>query len=335
MKSKLLTYVEELPESAYHEEMAIANYIYEVENGRLFGLPLTLESVIIHSQACFSGHALMLPPATTKLEVLGYLSPAPYYLEILPPNLSELKSTFPSCESTNFTDDPSSTALYNLPQLKSLRIERADDASILLCVPRNLQILHSRNHHPITHYILESLPQSLTELTLETHLISDAPWIHLLPHSLRSLDIMHTLHGDEFGQIPPNLTSFTVYFGNVKLADFWTLPRSLKQFYDQHDAIGPPGSDWAFLWRKYCSICSMIKKFTYFHVQNELADDAEQSSPESNLYYDHFDYQDDDDCGEDEQYDDWVPRRHIEPEISEDSYVDSDANSERAGWYEW
>lgn len=229
----------------------VETYIDRIENGHLFGLPLSLTQLRLQNLGAhveYTAHAglvmLLLPPLLTVVDLPGGFTAHPSFLPLFPPDATALTTSFPLYENRSSIKDPTSTTLYKLTQLRQIKIrtDRKAASRALLCLPPDLNALtfyciESR----ITTSILERLPPRLTRLEMRGEIPRWKPWLHLIPRSVTHLSMPHYLDGSDFCNLPPNLTSLEVRLRNVRLQDFWTHPKSLQSIasvstwpFDEH-----------------------------------------------------------------------------------------------------
>lgn len=210
--------------------------IEAIENGRHFGLPLGLLELSMGVHAYFSKYTLVVPPQLRQLDLPGAVVDRPNFLELLPPTLTHLSTSFPQYYKKDNVSDPSNTPLAQLASLTHLTIRAEDEpqaALALQCVPRNLKTLvfeDDKRAALVTRAHLANLPPTLTWLEIVANCHHAQNWVQLLPRSLLRLMSPLTLSGAEFKLLPPNMVTAYVSLKEITLSDFWTLPRSLFQF---------------------------------------------------------------------------------------------------------
>lgn len=119
-------------------------YCYAIRSGRLFGLPIDLETLIIgphHNEEC---NTLILPPRIKSITVSGTTVSQPGFIHLLPASITEISSTFPQYTSTKGIPAPEASALYQLINLETLSISSDENFAPLafMCAPRNLKTLN-------------------------------------------------------------------------------------------------------------------------------------------------------------------------------------------------
>lgn len=160
-------------------------YIKAVESGLLFGLPLTLSTLVLAHYDIYIIPELIIPPRVTKLELMNpALDNWTQFLELLPASLTSLTISDRIHSRPSFFDyiytlsgrDPRTTALYNLSNLRSLRLSYSN-SSLIKYLPPHLKSLNlGRLYHdywfpPTTDFALlprglETLQGALVHVTL-------------------------------------------------------------------------------------------------------------------------------------------------------------------------
>lgn len=214
-------------------------YIEAVENGRLFGLPLTLKELILTSydhQDCFN---LLTPPQVTKLQITFPANKiAAGFLELVPPSLTDLKFITNEQHEGNLEllvakSKPGSSALSKAKNLRRVRFPASDaksTAAIVKHLPRELQDLHIEDmNRMLKCEIARFLPPTLTRLSHHGRSISSRKnWVDLLPSTLIELELPYCyVLGSEFARLPRNLSILCVAMRDVLLPHFWDLPKTL------------------------------------------------------------------------------------------------------------
>ena len=244
---------------------AVERYISRVEQGMLYGLPLTLTHVKTLSLPDAEYSSWLMPPFVQSMHVGLHLSMirSTTFWELLPASLTHLGIEWPSfgvdgeggCKwKLQMIDDPSTTWLYNHPNLTSLDFplraynfesEDSDIKPYSKYLPRGLTHLELTSLDCRPCQELEHLPPNLTSLEIHAERIyEDCPWVPYLPRNLKRLvvDLHMQIAPSEFSELPPSLevlgcrlnsddTSLNKFVGALK-----DLPTSIRSFLLLEDA---------------------------------------------------------------------------------------------------
>ena len=199
-------------------------YIAEVEKGRLYGLPLTLERIVVRDGYPHSGDIPLYPP---KLRITdSFFSLCSSALETLPPrSLTQLTIRVYLHDRIGPTH-----VLNSLKQSKSVKkftlVHYQDSRCdyMLPWVPRDLFEL-SLDSHLIADIDLGKLPQHLRVLHIHRPPPNVAQlWADLMPKTLTVLHIPQwVLQGSDCSKMPPLLERLIVKVSNL-------FPFSMEQF---------------------------------------------------------------------------------------------------------
>lgn len=221
--------------------LQVAEYIAEVEKGRLFGLPLGLKSFTTSFKGDTPRCRRLMPPQVTKVDLVTSdgLHQAGFW-KLLPPSITDLKvrTSAPklACWSSLTTKNVSDSAIFNMKNVTSfswlfLTTELAE--AIILYLPKNLQTLSITIQHDkrLNVKSLRKLPSKLQTLSLHCNVSSKNAWLGSLPRSITHLTIQSMeLHGPDLVNLPPNLDFLSTSFaGNVSRAHLLALPRTLRK----------------------------------------------------------------------------------------------------------
>lgn len=209
---------------------AIRRYICEVENGALFGLPLSLTHLSCREHR---GLALLSPPMLTKLDMVckGGASVQPDFFELIPPSLTDIAL---DCLSNGDLIGITRARPSSLPAFVFLSLKLANSPivpSIASNLPNLLVWLHlEAEGSTLKAADLNDLPPHLESLSLVCAPTSLAEsWLDVLPRTLKTLTLRGpSIKGTQFAQLPPNLETLDVVIEGATLAHLLVAPRSLR-----------------------------------------------------------------------------------------------------------
>ena len=206
-------------------------YISSVEEGRLFGLPLTLTHIKVPALEEFDSCGLIMPPKMTLIESYGLNCAETKLFAALPHTSIHLTMHHPQGSNTPSYALPTDAPLYasSLTWL-SLECPPWPPASRLpfSSLPRALRKLELKGVlWNVQVSDLENLPQNL-ELFTFCGLLNDL-WVHHLPRTLKTLITPRTsIAGPAITDLPPNLTCLQSCFSGVLIPHVLNFPRSLS-----------------------------------------------------------------------------------------------------------
>lgn len=219
---------------------AMKRYIDDVNDGALYGLPLTLTSLNIENIPSLEQIKLVLPPQLVKLHLSQVMVASNQnFWQLLPPSLTSLtlKSNTEIAKVEEWelisASDPTSTAIYNNKTLAFLELQFSGASILSKYLPRSISSLilidYSRNCR------LEDslqLPQRLENLTFFSSKVQlNSVWIGALAPGLLHLSIESPIDGSVLHLLPPKLQTLTTQLINVKIEHVLSLPSGITSFY--------------------------------------------------------------------------------------------------------
>ena len=222
------------------EMLAVETYLKDVESGRLFGLPLTLETMSLgDSMASSTSTTMILPPRLTHLDT--YRKRGKLNMFELRKSDLELLQEVDGVGHVGATEPPMS-ALQSAFNLKSYTcdFDATDSLGTLDSLPRQLQTLEftiflsgeleliAQQWRQCTYFDL--LPPTLTELRMRCNrdVCPKLERIEMLPRSLTVLVTNTSIEGRDFAFLPPGLLYLDAPINSVSLDDLLSLPRHLR-----------------------------------------------------------------------------------------------------------
>ena len=220
-------------------------YIAEVEKGGLYGLPLTLERILVTAWYPLSCGIMLYPPKLKSADSFPTLKPDASALETLPPrSLTQLNIRINRNDRNLWPNgEVGSESLKHSKSIKKMLLIHSGDCTcdhLLLWLPRDLQELSL--YSVISEIgVLRTLPQHLRVLQLRRPPPNPADlWAELMP---RTLEVLHVpqwvLQGADCSKMPPRLERFIVKVANdlpFSMEQFEQLPSTLHHgFMAQHD----------------------------------------------------------------------------------------------------
>lgn len=226
-KERLLRRCESEPEGDWRE------YVSNIENGALFGLPTSLTEIKFNSACATQLMGFLLPPNLVNFDIRTTNEVRQYKLwKHPPPSLIDFKFTFRSISSSPPFD---SIAAARFLVYFTLSLEKPIVLSVLRGItthlPPNLLYLsitaESDTALPIEDL---ALPSRLETLILVGIIIQPVKaWFHVLPRSLTYLRVPEA-HGADLCHLPPHLTHFSARLQTLTFPQLYALPRSLCRF---------------------------------------------------------------------------------------------------------
>ena len=217
-----------------------AKYISEIESGRLFGLPLSLKSVILLNRDL---KGFILPPLVTKLD----LNPTPgdfteFMVSSLPPPLTSLTialqpdriESLASVEGLSGSNRETSS-FYNLKNLKELDLDLdilTNTAGVVKLLPPSLRSLYLKTlKGRLLPEHLKDLPPNLETLHIESRPVPLQNWLHTIPRSVTRLILpQNDVLASDLINLPPNIERITLSVVDMNLDAVLSVPKSVSEF---------------------------------------------------------------------------------------------------------
>ena len=210
-------------------------YVQEIEDGGLFGLPLSLTKLTLASPSYPLTQTLLMPPHiheiagdalkfqvddSTLFGAFDHIPAVSLHVELLSSEDEEVP--------------PSVSALF-MSNISSLSVTSHLEIYPLRYLPRGLRHLKWQSELIED---LDDLPPQLESLELKSQITQDS-WVSHLPRTITSLTTSATIDGDDIQHLPPGLVSINAHFGQVTAAQLRQLPRTLCSFNDKLDPKEP------------------------------------------------------------------------------------------------
>ena len=218
-------------------------YIAEVEKGGLYGLPLTLERILVRAWSPVSCGITLYPPKLRSVDSFQTPKLGASALETLPPrSLTQLIVRINRSDRILWPN--AETGSESLKHSKSIKNMALDDPGncagdhLLLWLPRDLYELSL--HSVISEIgILRTLPQHLRVLQITRPPPNPAVlWAEIMP---RTLEVLHVpqwvLHGPDCSKMPARLERFIAKVANdlsLSMEQFEQLPPTLHHGFIAH-----------------------------------------------------------------------------------------------------
>lgn len=218
----------------------IERYLENVNEGALYGLPLSLLTLNIDPNASIMTSSLLLPPQLTTLS-LKSTSPASkeIFWSRLPPSLTSLTIEDASSTTAELIDwelctaaDPSSTEISKNTTLAFISLHFVGASLLSKYLPRNLRRLAINDLSPFQAEHVAQLPPKLESLALSIqHFESDSDAIAALPRGLILLQLLYQcIEGAALVHLPKTLQQFTSQLTRLKIEHVLSLPRGITSF---------------------------------------------------------------------------------------------------------
>ena len=204
-------------------------YLSAVENGGLYGLPLSLTELALTLESRSIPIDLLIPPLMTYTSLMSLPEPflTPKYFDLLPPSkdshevVLDFSNSQPSNARDSSIDVDTLSALFTTT-ISSLNLKWNGNDSVPKYLPRTLTCLELKVD-TLDSKELSNLPPTLKILTLKcglTHPNSELPWVDLLPRQLErfSAEFVIPIYGKHIALLPPHLESIIASFSHVTVA---------------------------------------------------------------------------------------------------------------------